>query len=449
MNPWWKRPEPRQKGGEEKSRSRKRKGGDTQEEEAASVRSIDVLAEAEELATREKSEKRRSEKRSDRGKKSASPPRRESSEKRGSEGESKKDSAGPKRRVRRRRSRRKSRGGDADQPKARTERASGEKKPAAARKSSERESPSKMALYLDVESLVAAEDSFDAAAILEHLKGRGKVLIQRCYADWRRHAELKDALHGASMELIDVPVHRGSRTGAEMKMVVDALEACYQRDGIDTFVLVSGRRELLPLVAKLREADRRIVGIGSRESSPELVEACDEFFYLEDLAGQDDSGSAGGSETRRRRRAASKPSDDSQGRESKRAKSASVAEADAESSAEQRPASKSRESGQDERRTPAARPAKDRPASQPKPDSLEDSILQAVATVEREGHDRLWSSLVQQAMRRWDPELNERRLGYDGFTELLEDAQRKGLLELAQDDRTGLAYVTSWRGRSD
>ncbi len=148
----------------------------------------------------------------------------------------------------------------------------------------------KLALFIDFENIAigsreAKHKSFEIALVLERLVEKGKIMFKRAYADWGRYTEYKRPFHEAAIELVDIPQHRISgKNSADVRMVVDALDLCYTRAHIDTFVLVSGDSDFSPLVSKLRENNRYVIGVGVKNSSSELlVDNCDEFIYYEDL----------------------------------------------------------------------------------------------------------------------------------------------------------------------
>jgi uncharacterized protein (TIGR00288 family) len=148
----------------------------------------------------------------------------------------------------------------------------------------------KLALFIDFENIAigsreAKHKSFEIGLVLARLVEKGKIMYKRAYADWGRYTEYKRPFHEAAIELVDIPQHRISgKNSADVRMVVDALDLCYTRAHIDTFVLVSGDSDFSPLVSKLRENNRYVIGVGVKNSSSELlVDNCDEFIYYEDL----------------------------------------------------------------------------------------------------------------------------------------------------------------------
>ena len=144
----------------------------------------------------------------------------------------------------------------------------------------------RIALFLDFENLVTntgiSANNFDLQPAMDRLLERGKVVFRRAYCDWSRFKEAKGNLHGYGVELIDVPPStRSGKNGADMRMVIDALELCYAREHIDTFAIASGDSDFCPLAYKLRENGRTLIGLGVKEAtSPLFVKACDEFLYL-------------------------------------------------------------------------------------------------------------------------------------------------------------------------
>src|SRR5687767_14826636 len=144
----------------------------------------------------------------------------------------------------------------------------------------------RIALFIDFENLVTntgiTPASFDLEPSMDLLLERGKVIFRRAYCDWSRFREAKGGLHELGVELIDVPPStRAGKNGADMRLVIDALELCYARSHIDTFVIASGDSDFCPLAQKLRENDKRVIGLAVKEAtSPFFVRACDEFIYL-------------------------------------------------------------------------------------------------------------------------------------------------------------------------
>jgi len=246
----------------------------------------------------------------------------------------------------------------------------------------------RIALFIDFENVALGikgkkSKSFDVHRILERLLEKGRIIAKRSYADWTRYAEYREALHEAAIELIEVP--RRSQTGknsADIRLVVDALDLCYTKEHLDTFVVVSGDSDFSPLVSKLKENNKRVIGIGLREATSNLLaDNCDEFIYYEDLITP----------------AAAPPRSNS--------------------------------------RTGARLPDK-------KQDAF-DLLLAAIEALLRENKEILYSSMIKDTIKRKKPAFTENAYGYRTFSELLEDAAREGLVQLTRDPRSGGTYVVT------
>src|SRR5229473_40735 len=239
-----------------------------------------------------------------------------------------------------------------------------------------------LAVFIDFENLALGfqgrRDRFDIAPVLERLVEKGKIVAKKAYADWSRFANYTAPLHEAAIELVEIP--RRSQTGknsADIHLCVDAMDLAYSKDHIDTFVVVSGDSDFSPLVSKLKENGKHVIGLGMQESTSDLLrDNCDEFIYYEDLG----------------RAPTLAPAINSQLPETKRKAFA----------------------------------------------LLMDSLL----ALRRENKEVLWSSMVKDTMKRKKPSFNEAYHGYRTFSELLEDAQREGLLELDTDKRSRTYVVT-------
>jgi uncharacterized protein (TIGR00288 family) len=149
---------------------------------------------------------------------------------------------------------------------------------------------SKLALFIDLENVAlgAAEaklDDFDIHRVLERLVEKGKIVVKKAYADWSNYKKFKQPLHEAGIELIDIPQRRYSgKNSADIKVVVDAMDLCYSKEHINFFVLASGDSDFAPLVAKLKENNKTVIGVGLRQSTSELLASnCDEFIFYDDL----------------------------------------------------------------------------------------------------------------------------------------------------------------------
>ncbi len=254
-----------------------------------------------------------------------------------------------------------------------------------------------MALFCDFENIAlgvrdANYEKFDIEKVLERLLLKGSIVVKKAYCDWERYKAFKAPMHEASFELIEIPhVRQSGKNSADIRMVVDALDLCYTKAHVDTFVIISGDSDFSPLVSKLRENAKNVIGVGVKNSTSDLLIAnCDEFIYYDDLV-------------RAKRKAPAKK---------KAAKSTSAAS--------------------------EAAPAKRSPDEVRHQEGLDLAIETVEALIaERGDEERIWGSMVKQALRRRKPGFNESFYGYRSFNELLEDAARHGMLMLERDDKSG------------
>ena len=264
-----------------------------------------------------------------------------------------------------------------------------------------------MAVFCDFENVAlgvreAKYAQFDISKVLERLLLKGAIVVKKAYCDWDRYKEFKAPMHQASFELIEIPhVRQSGKNSADIRMVVDALDLCYTKAHVDTFVIVSGDSDFSPLVSKLRENDKTVIGVGVKKSTSDLlVAACDEFIYYDDLV-----------------------------REQKR---------------RQEPARKKKAVAPDAKGV--AIPDPPRAATIPDPEGKHqealDLVLETVEALseERGDDETIWGSMVKQALKRRKPGFNERYYGFRSFNELLEEARSRGLLRLERDDKSG-GYV--------
>ena len=236
-----------------------------------------------------------------------------------------------------------------------------------------------IAVFVDFENLAIGArgmDSgrFDVELILKRLLEKGRIVFKRAYCDWSAYRAVTRDFHAHGIEMVDIPQTRMSgKNSADIHMVVDALDLCYSKEHIDTFALLSGDSDFSPLVGKLKENDKRVIGVGVKKSTSDLlIASCDEFIYYDDLV-----------------RAAKKPA-----RRGGRKKSAT-----------------------------------------PKDDALQ-KLVEICQALDRD-YDTLWGSMIKQAIRRVYPGFNEEYAGYRSFAELLKDAEEGGLLELEYDAERG------------
>jgi uncharacterized protein (TIGR00288 family) len=258
-----------------------------------------------------------------------------------------------------------------------------------------------MALFCDFENIAlgvrdAKYAKFDIDRVLERLLLKGSIVVKKAYCDWERYRDFKAPMHEASFEMIEIPhVRMSGKNSADIRMVVDALDLCYTKEHVDTFVIISGDSDFSPLVSKLRENNKFVIGVGVKSSTSDLLIAnCDEFIYYDDLVRQEER-----KKQQRTRRKPAKP----------------VTEAAAK---EQPKAEKSEE----DRKQEAF-------------DLLLDTI-DALAE-ERDQDEKIWGSMVKQALKRRKPGFNESYYGFRTFSDLLEEAQNRKLLALERDQKSG------------
>ena len=254
-----------------------------------------------------------------------------------------------------------------------------------------------MALFCDFENIAlgvrdARYAQFDIKKVLERLFLKGSIVVKKAYCDWDRYKEFKPIMHEAAFELIEIPhVRQSGKNSADIRMVVDALDLCYTKLHVDAFVIISGDSDFSPLVSKLRENNKYVIGIGVRQSTSDLLSAnCDEFIFYDDLVREQEA-----KLKRKARKSPAKPSPDS--------KKPGAAKTD------------------DERRQEAL-----------------DFIVETVEALitERGSDERIWGSLVKTTMQRRRPGFTESSYGFRSFKELVEDAQKRGLLEVVREDKS-------------
>ncbi|MFT0171267.1 NYN domain-containing protein [Paraburkholderia mimosarum] len=255
-----------------------------------------------------------------------------------------------------------------------------------------------MAVFCDFENVAlgvrdAKIDRFDIKPVLERLLLKGSIVVKKAYCDWDRYKGFKAAMHEASFELIEIPhVRQSGKNSADIRLVVDALDLCYTKSHVDTFVIVSGDSDFSPLVSKLRENAKKVIGVGVKHSTSDLLVAnCDEFIFYDDLVrdqpahGRGKHKADGGA--KRQESEERQPKQDSEERKSK-----AVAFAI---------------------------------------ETLDALVL------ERGESGKIWASVLKSAIKRRRPDFNETRYGFRAFGNLLEEAQSRGLLEVGRDDKSG------------
>ncbi len=254
-----------------------------------------------------------------------------------------------------------------------------------------------MALFCDFENIaLGVRDAnyarFDIDKVIEKLLLKGNIVVKKAYCDWDRYKEFKEAMHEASFELIEIPhLRQSGKNSADIRMVVDALDLCYTKGHVDTFVILSGDSDFSPLVSKLRENNKTVIAVGVKNSTSDLLIAnCDEFIYYDDLV--------------------------------------------------RRPPTRKKEVAKEV----GPRPARGAPARAPKPPKDKkqeawDLIVETYeALVEERGEgEKIWSSMLKQTLKRRKPGFNESYYGFRSFGEMLEEAKARGILELEPEEKSG------------
>jgi uncharacterized protein (TIGR00288 family) len=270
-----------------------------------------------------------------------------------------------------------------------------------------RSSDATMAVFLDLENIaLGARDakypSFDIDQVLERLLLKGHIVVKKAYCDFDRYKDFKRGLHEAAFELIEIPhVRQSGKNSADIRMVVDALDLCYTKGHVDSFVIISGDSDFSPLVSKLRENAKTVIGVGVKNSTSDLfINNCDEFIYYDDLVRKEPS-------KVRRRKAAT----------GSRSSAAAPETAAAEN--------KGPDAG----------------------DALDLVVETLDAVIEERGENEpIWGSMIKQAIKRRHPGFNERAYGFRSFNDLLADAQKRGLLSLRADEKSGGYTVRTMPG---
>jgi uncharacterized LabA/DUF88 family protein len=256
-----------------------------------------------------------------------------------------------------------------------------------------------MALFCDFENVAlgvrdANYDKFDIKPVLEKLLLKGSIVVKKAYCDWERYKGFKAAMHEANFELIEIPhLRQSGKNSADIRLVVDALDLCYTKSHVDTFVIISGDSDFSPLVSKLRENAKSVIGVGVKQSTSDLLIAnCDEFIFYDDLV-------------REIQRSARRDSKEVQ----------PVARRSPEEDAQRKEELEARRSK---------------------------AVELAVATFdaligERGDSSKIWASMLKEAIKRRKPDFNESYYGFRAFGNLLEEAQKRGLLLIGRDEKSG------------
>ncbi|HEY2773215.1 MAG TPA: NYN domain-containing protein [Candidatus Binatia bacterium] len=250
-----------------------------------------------------------------------------------------------------------------------------------------------IAIFVDFENLAIGsrdmhEGEFRIDLVQKRLLEKGRIVFKRSYCDWNRYRGAVRDFHAQGFEMVDIPAGKMSgKNSADIRMVVDALDLCHSKDHIDVFALLTGDSDFSPLVNKLKENNKRVIGCGVKSSTSELlVSMCDEFLYYDDLV---------------------------QSAEKTKARSRS--------------------------RTKKSAPKEGKP--DPKSDAVD--MLVAIVASLAEDYDPVWGSLAKQTMRRVHPDFREERYGYASFNELLKDAETRGVVALEYDQGRGNYKIRS------
>lgn len=300
-----------------------------------------------------------------------------------------------------------------------------------------------IAIFADFENVAlgvrdANFEAFDIYLVLERLLDKGKIVVKKAYADWERYKSHKKSMHEAAFELVEIPhVSYSGKNSADIRLVVDALDLCYTKAHIDIFVIVSGDSDFSPLVSKLRENDKKVIGLGVKNSSSDLlVDNCDEFIYYDDLVRTTRKGKKSTSkrEPARGGRAPAQLAQAAPGRPAAKP-------AGNQAKAQEGPATKADAAAKPE---PSPTPGADTKSVDERREEAIEMVLDVVESLFRERDDNLWGSMVKQTLKRKKPNFSESFHGYRTFNELIEDAQRRGLLDTQKDERSGGYLILSF-----
>ncbi|NCD32904.1 MAG: NYN domain-containing protein [Spartobacteria bacterium] len=257
-----------------------------------------------------------------------------------------------------------------------------------------------MALYCDFENVALgvreiSNDPFNINKVLERLLVKGSIVVKKAYCDWNRYKEFKTGMHEAAFELIEIPhVRMSGKNSADIRMVVDALDLCYTKEHVDTFVIISGDSDFSPLVSKLRENNKTVIGVGVKNSTSDLLTTnCDEFIFYDDLV-------------------RGKPQ---------------------------------RKKAPMRQKTAIDKAVKPTPDDDKKLEGLELVLETYEALVEERGEgEKCWGSMIKQTLKRRNPGFSESYYGFRSFSEVLEEAQRREMLSLERDEKSGGYIVSDW-----
>lgn len=266
-----------------------------------------------------------------------------------------------------------------------------------------------MALFCDFENIALGVrevkySAFDIQKVLERLLLKGNIVVKKAYCDWDRYKEFKAGMHEAAFEMIEIPhVRQSGKNSADIRMVVDALDLCYTKSHVDTFVIISGDSDFSALVSKLRENNKVVIGVGVKKSTSDLLIAnCDEFIFYDDLV----------RDTEKQRKTKPKP--------------------DAE------------------KKTAAKKAPEEKKSEEEKKQEALDLVVATIEDLfkERGEEEKVWGSMIKQTLKRRKPGFNESYHGFRTFGKLLEEAQARRLLQLEYDEKSG-GYIIKAPARED
>jgi uncharacterized protein (TIGR00288 family) len=273
-----------------------------------------------------------------------------------------------------------------------------------------------MAIFCDFENLAigvreAKYDKFDMGKVLERLLVKGSIVVKKAYCDWERYKEHKRAMHDAAFEMIEIPhVRQGGKNSADIRMVVDALDLCYTKSHVDTFIIVSGDSDFSPLVSKLRENNKTVVGVGVKNSTGDIfIKNCDEFIFYDDLVRE-----------QQRRKQAAKPAAPKPQPAKAKDSANSPAKANGQPAAAPTAAENAAKTGGD-------------------PEEAIDLFMETVDAMmnERGGNQPIWASAVKQTIKRRQPQFSERYHGFRSFALLVQAANDRGYIHITKDAKSG------------
>jgi len=261
-----------------------------------------------------------------------------------------------------------------------------------------------MALFCDFENIAlgvrdANYAQFDIVRVIERLLLKGNIVVKKAYCDWARYKEFKASMNEASFELIEIPhVRQSGKNSADIRMVVDALDLCYTKEHVDTFVIISGDSDFSPLVSKLRENNKKVIGVGVKNSTSDLLMAnCDEFIFYDNLV--------------------TSP-----------------------------PSLKKKAPGKTVRKK--AKGKEEKPEKGQKQEAWDLIVDTYEALVEERGEgEKIWGSMIKQTLKRRKPGFSESFYGFRSFGQLLEEAQAAGILELEKEEKSGGYIIKSFSGQ--